>query len=124
MENERYQKGEEHRAGIFDHSNIVERLKDISPDLGRYIVEFAFGDIHSRPGLGVRDREIAIIASLATLGHASTELRSHIKAALNAGCTRDEILEIILQMAVYAGFPAAVNATFISSDVFKEIDNE
>jgi len=123
MNSERYEKGAQHRKGIFDHSTIVKRLKDISPDLGRFIVEFAFGDIHSRPALGVREREIAIVASLVTLGHASTELKSHIKAALNVGCTRDEVIEIILQMAVYAGFPASVNATFVAAEVFKEIDN-
>ncbi len=124
MESERYEKGVKHRKKIFDHSSIVSRLQDISPDLGRYIVEFAFGDVHSRPGLGLKEREIAIIASLTTLGHASTELKSHIKAALKVGCTREEVLEVIMQMAVYAGFPAAVNGTFVAAEVFKELDQK
>jgi 4-carboxymuconolactone decarboxylase len=120
VESERYEKGVEHRQGIFDHSKIVERMNKISPDLGRFIVEFAFGDVHSRPGLSVKEREIAIIASLTTLGYAKTELKSHIRAALNVGCTQEEVLEVIMQMAVYAGFPAAVNATFVAADVFEE----
>lgn len=124
MESERYKKGREHRQGIFDHSAIVHRMQDISPDLGRFIVEFAFGDVHSRPELGLKEREIAIIASLTTQGYASKELKSHIHAALKVGCTREEILEVMIQMAVYAGFPAAVNGTFIAEEVFKELQTE
>jgi len=95
-------------------------MNENSPDLGRYIVEFAFGDIHSRPGLGVREREIAIIASLTTQGNAGVELKSHIKAALNVGVSREEVLEVIMQMAVYTGFPAAINGMLTAKEVFKE----
>lgn len=120
----RYRQGVDRRADLFKQSGIVDRLKEISPDLGKFIVEFAFGDVHSRPGLGVKEREIAIVAALTTLGHAEVELRSHINAALNVGCTREEILELMIQMAVYAGFPAAVNGTFVAAEVFKKRDLE
>lgn len=97
---------------------LINSLEDVSPDLGKYIVEFAFGDIYSRPGLDLRSREIAIIAALTALGSALPQLKVHIKNALNVGCTEEEIKEIIIQMAVYVGFPAALNAMFVAKEVF------
>jgi 4-carboxymuconolactone decarboxylase len=97
----------------------VESLKDISPELGRFVTEFAFGDIYSRPGLDLKTRQMLTIASLVTLGTAPLQLKSHIKGALNVGCTKEEIIEVILQMAVYAGFPAAMNATYVAKEAFK-----
>ena len=124
MESERYKKGDERLKDIGDTSPIENKLNEIAPDLNTYIREFAFGDVHSRAGLTKKEREIAIIASLTTLGHASFELKSHINIALNIGCTREEVLEIIIQMAVYAGFPAAVNGTFMAKEVFDQRDNK
>ncbi|MCB0223454.1 MAG: carboxymuconolactone decarboxylase family protein [Anaerolineae bacterium] len=79
-------------------------------DLGRYIVEFAFGDIYSRDSLNLREREIATVAMLTALGGREPQLRVHLKAALNVGLTPEEIEEIILQTIPYAGFPTAINA--------------
>jgi 4-carboxymuconolactone decarboxylase len=79
-------------------------------DLGRYIVEFAFGDIYSRPGLNLREREIATVAMLTALGGREPQLRVHIQAALNVGLSRQEVEEIIIQTVPYAGFPTAINA--------------
>src|SRR5258708_2102398 len=97
----------------------VNSLKDISPELGRFVTEFAFGDIYSRPGLDLKTRQLLTIASLITLGNAQPQLKSHIKGALNVGCTKQEIIETILQMAVYAGFPAAMNAIYAAKEVFQ-----
>lgn len=99
---------------------VVQSLADIAPDFARYLVEFPFGDIYSRPGLSLRHREVATIAALTALGNASPQLKVHIKAGLNVGLTRDEIIEVIMQMAVYAGFPAALNGLFAAKDVFAE----
>ncbi len=93
-------------------------LGDIAPDFARYLIEFPFGDIFSRPGLNYRDREIATIAALTALGNARPQLKVHIEAGLNVGLTRDEIAEVIMQMAVYAGFPAALNGLFAAKEVF------
>lgn len=79
-------------------------------DLGRYIVEFAFGDIYSRPGLSLREREIATVAILTALGGREPQLRVHMGAALHAGITLRELEEIVLQTVPYAGFPTAINA--------------
>lgn len=97
---------------------VIAALAPIAPDFGRMLIEFGFGDIYSRPQLDLRAREIATIAALAALGNAAPQLKIHIEAALNVGCTRDEIVEVFMQMALYAGFPAALNALFAAREVF------
>lgn len=102
---------------------VVEALKDIAPDLARYIIEFGFGDIYSRGILSLKEREIATVAALVALGNAQPQLKVHIHGALNVGCTRQEVVEIMIQMASYAGFPAALNGTFAAKEVFAERDS-
>lgn len=97
---------------------VVESLQDIAPDFAQYLIEFPFGDIYSRPGLDLRSREIATVAALTALGNAAPQLKVHISAALHVGLTQDEIVEVIMQMAVYAGFPAALNGLFAAKEVF------
>jgi 4-carboxymuconolactone decarboxylase len=99
---------------------LIASLKDIAPDLGRYIVEFGFGDIHCRPGLNLKSREIATVAALTALGNAAPQLRAHIHAALNVGCSEQEVIEIVIQMALYAGFPAALNGIQAAREVLME----
>lgn len=101
---------------------VVAALADIAPDFARYLIEFPFGDIYSRPGLDMRAREIATIAALTALGHATPQLKVHLEAGLNVGLSRLEITEIIMQMAVYAGFPAALNGLFAAKEVFAQRD--
>jgi 4-carboxymuconolactone decarboxylase len=104
--------------------NVIEALDGIAPDFATYVVEFPFGDIYSRPGLNLRDREIATIAALAAMGNAAPQLKVHIEAGLNVGLTKDEITEILMQMAVYAGFPAALNGLFAAKEVFGRRESE
>jgi len=99
---------------------VIESLKDIAPDLGRYTIEFPFGDVYSREGLDLKSREIATVAALTAMGNAEPQLRVHLNAALNVGCTAEEIVEVIIQMSVYAGFPAALNAALAAKTVFAE----
>ena len=97
---------------------VMDSLADIAPDFAKYLIEFPFGDIYSRPGLDLRSREIATIAALTALGYATPQLKVHIQAGLNVGLSREEIVETIMQMAVYAGFPAALNGLFAAKEVF------
>jgi 4-carboxymuconolactone decarboxylase len=124
MEEERYKRGWEKLKQIDGEAGekVIDSLKDIAPDLGKYTIEFPFGDVYSRPGLDLKSREIATVAALTALGHALPQLKVHINGALNVGCTREEIIEIIIQMAVYAGFPAALNAMSIAKEVFEARD--
>jgi 4-carboxymuconolactone decarboxylase len=97
-----------------------DELSAIFPDFARYIVQSAYCDVLSRPALPLREREIATLASLATLGNAPGQLKAHVEGALNVGVTREEICELFMQMAVYAGVPAAINAMKIAGEVFAE----
>ncbi len=119
-ENNRYERGLEKLREIDGEigERIVDSLAGIAPDFARYLVEFPFGDIYSRPGLDLRSREIAVVAALTAMGNAAPQLKVHIQAALNVGVTRDEIVETIMQMAVYAGFPAALNGLNAAKEVF------
>lgn len=100
--------------------NVIESLQDICPDLAKYTIEYPFGDIYARSGLDLKSREIATVAALTALGHCTPQLKVHLNAALNVGCTEDEIKEILLQMSVYAGFPAALNGMFAFKDVLEQ----
>ena len=97
---------------------VVQSLQDIAPDFARYLIEFPFGDVYSRPGLDLKSREIAVVAALTALGNAAPKLKVHIQGALNVGVTRAEVVETIMQMSVYAGFPAALNGLTAAKEVF------
>jgi 4-carboxymuconolactone decarboxylase len=107
LSDERYERGRERFLEVHDETALatVEGLGD----LGRAIVEFAYGEVYSRPGLTLRDREIAAVAALVATGR-SSQIPQHLRASLKAGLTPDELREIILQTATIAGFPPAMNA--------------
>lgn len=106
-DDERYQRG---RARFLEvHDEKALRAVDGLGDLGRSIVEFVYGDIYLRPGLSLRDRELAAVATLVALGR-SSQIPQHLRAALKADVTPDELREVILQTAAIAGFPSAMNA--------------
>ena len=121
---DRYQRGWDKLKEVDGEAGerVIDSLKDIAPDFARYLIEFPFGDIYSRSGLDLKSREIAVVAALTALGNATPQLKVHIHGALNVGCTREEVVEVIMQMAVYAGFPAALNGLFAAKEVFKERD--
>jgi len=120
----RYERGLEKLKEIDGEigERVVASLADIAPDFARYLIEFPFGDIYSRPGLDLKSREIAVVAALTAMGNAAPQLRVHIQGALNVGVSREEVIETIMQMAVYAGFPAALNGLFAAREVFASLD--
>ena len=123
MESERYLRGLEKLKEVDGHAgeNVIKSLSDIAPDFARLLIEFPFGDIYSRPGLDLKAREIAVVAALTALGNATPQLKVHIQGALNVGCSEQEIIEVIMQMAVYAGFPCALNRLYAAKEVFAQI---
>ena len=123
MESERYLRGLEKLKEVDGHAgeNVIKSLSDIAPDFARLLIEFPFGDIYSRPGLDLKAREIAVVAALTALGNATPQLKVHIQGALNVGCSEQEIIEVIMQMAVYAGFPSALNRLYAAKEVFAQI---
>ncbi|WP_088830595.1 carboxymuconolactone decarboxylase family protein [Paenibacillus tyrfis] len=117
-----YQRGLDILAQI-DKENyqaIVDSFKHSpAPDLGRLAVEFNYGQLFSRPGLDLKSRLLASVAGLTSLGN-TQQLRFYINGALNVGWTEEEIVETILQMIIYAGFPVALNAIFtVAQEVFE-----
>ena len=96
---------------------VVGDLRDVAPDLADWVIDFSYGDVMARPGLDRRSRQLATIAALAALGNAAPQLEVHIRGALRVGCRPQEIVEVIMQMAVYAGFPAAINALGVARKV-------
>lgn len=120
MDNERYVRGWAKLKEVDGQAgeNVIASLRDIAPDFARLLIEFPFGDIYSRPGLDLRTRELAVVAALTAMGNAVPQLKVHIHGARNVGCSEQEIVEVIMQMAVYAGFPAALNGLFAAKEVF------
>ena len=99
---------------------VIQTLEDIAPDLGEYIIEFAFGDIYSRQGLSLQEREMITITSLLTLGGCEPQLEVHINGSLNVGISPERIIETFIQCIPYVGFPKVLNATFVAKNIFSE----
>ncbi|WP_346353754.1 carboxymuconolactone decarboxylase family protein [Azotosporobacter soli] len=122
MGKNRYEQGWNRLAEVDGSAGeqVIAGLKDIAPDLGRYIVEFAFGDIYCREELDLKEREQITLASLLTLGGCETQLDVHINGALNVGIAPKKIIEIFLQCIPYTGFPRVLNAVGVAKKVFAE----
>lgn len=98
---------------------VENKLSKIFPDMARLTVEFGYGEVMSRPGLDLHIRELLNIAILGAMGNAA-QLEIHIRGALNTGATKEQVMELILQLAVYAGFPLAFNVLMAALKVFEE----
>lgn len=99
---------------------VIESLKEISPDLGDLIIEFSFGDIYARDGTTLKQKEIAVVAALTAMGNAAPQLKVHINGALNVGCSVEELVEVIIQMSSYSGFPSSLNAINVLKEVIAD----
>ena len=102
----------------------IEVIHDIYPEFAKVNVEFPFGELYRRDVIDTKTRELCTLAALTVQGFALPELKVHILGNLNAGSTREEILEVITQMIAYCGFPAATNALLAAKEVFDELDSE
>jgi len=102
---------------------VINSLKDISPDLGKFIIEYSFGDIYSRETLDLKSKEIVVVAALTAMGNAQPQLKVHLNGALNTGSSISEVKEVILQMSVYSGFPSSINAMNTLKEVLEERKN-
>lgn len=120
MENTRFERGMELLRQVDGGGGeaVIRSLEDIAPDLGRCIVEFAFGDIYARPGLSLEERELITLASLLTAGGCEPQLEVHLRGALNVGAPPGKIVEALLQCVPYTGFPRVLNAVFAAKRVF------
>ena len=122
MENTRFTQGMEQLKTIDGKGgeNVIKSLEDIAPDLGKFIVEFAFGDIYTREGLTTKEREMITLSSLLTAGGCEPQLEVHINGALNVGISPEKVIETFLQCIPYTGFPKVLNAVYAAKKVFAE----
>ena len=116
---DRYEKGKECLESIQGSSveEIFNDLEDIAPDLSRFVVEFPYSEIYTRKEVDLKTRELCTVAALTVIG-TIPQLKDHINAALNVGNAPSEIVEIIMQMSAYAGFPKAINGVIAAKEVF------
>jgi 4-carboxymuconolactone decarboxylase len=99
--------------------NLLRAYEDVAPDFTRYLVEFAFGEIYARPG-DLRHRELIAIASLATMGGCDPQLETHVHGAFNVGLTEAEIVEAVMTLIPYIGFPRALNGMAVVKRVVEK----
>lgn len=119
----RYEKGKEVLESIQQRKveEIFEGIEDIAPDMSRFVVEFPYAEIYTRDEVDLKTRELCTVVALTVLG-TIPQLKDHINAALNVGNSPSEIVEIIMQMSAYAGFPKSINGVAAAKEVFVERD--
>jgi 4-carboxymuconolactone decarboxylase len=120
MDEDRYERGWQRLRELAGEQGerVVEGIRDVAPDLARYVVEFGYGDIYSRPGLELRERQLVAIGALTALGGCEPQLEYHIGIALNAGVAREDIVETIVHCAPFVGFARTLNAARSARRVF------
>ena len=126
MSNDRYEKGMKKLEELVlpegdkptGHMDIGEGFKDVAPDLQKYVVEFAFGDIYARPGIDNKQKVITTISALVAQG--TPQIEMHVKTGLAVGLKPEEIVGVIMHLIPYCGFPRALNALKAAQKVFNE----
>lgn len=126
MSSERFERGSKKINELMAGADraLLDSIGAVAPDLGRYALEFIFGDLYSRPGLDLKTKQLLTVTILATQGNAKPQLAYHINAALNIGITRQEIIDIMTHIAGYAGFPTAINGTITAKEIFDYRDQQ
>ena len=122
MSNTRFELGSEKLKEIdgIGGENVIQSLQDIAPDVGKYIIEFAFGDVYTRPELSMQEREMITLTSLLTTGGCEPQLEVHINGSLNVGLSPEKIIETFIQCIPYTGFPKVLNAIYTAKKIFAE----
>lgn len=122
IRNDRYERGLQILAQVEQTQgpSVLDYVAEFSPDLARLTAELGYADVYGRSGLTYEQRQILTIAALGAMGTAPSQLRFHIRGALNVGCTPEQIIETFIHLTIYSGFPAALNALSAAREVFTE----
>ena len=126
MDRETYERGLEIRSAVLGDTYVRQALAsvdDFTKPLQDLVTEYCWGAVWGRDGLALKTRSMLNLAMISVLNRPN-ELRTHIKAALTNGVTRDDIREVFLQVAIYAGVPAAVDSFRIAREAFAEVDQD
>ncbi|RBQ24347.1 hypothetical protein ALNOE001_02720 [Candidatus Methanobinarius endosymbioticus] len=118
----RYKKGMNVLKQINNNAieDLFNELEDVTAELGKFVVEFPYSEIYTREGLDLKTRELATVAALTSMGNAKSQLQNHINAALNVDNSPSEIIEVIMQMSAYAGFPASIKGIMAAKKYLKK----
>ncbi|MBS0953387.1 carboxymuconolactone decarboxylase family protein [Lactiplantibacillus plantarum] len=108
----------EYTSGTKEH--LTSQVSKIAPDIDAYIKNFVFGEIYARQGINKQEKVLATITALAAMGGCETELHTHINTAINVKIMPKKIIDTLIQILPYAGFPRVINAISICKQVFKE----
>ncbi|MBO0475431.1 carboxymuconolactone decarboxylase family protein [Vagococcus sp. DIV0080] len=100
---------------------VIQNLESIAPQVGKHIIEFAFGEIYASDKLNLREREIITVACLLSQGDTKNQLIVHINGCLNVGLTQEEVIEVFTQCIPYVGFPKVLNAIYTAQEVFNSL---
>lgn len=117
---DRYEEGLKLLRTLDNNPAVIDALSEIAPELGRYVVEFGYGDIYNRKGLELSSRQLITLAAITALGGAEAQLKFHVGAGLNVGLTPNEIIEGIMQTTWVVGFPRVLNAVFVAKTIFDQ----
>lgn len=117
-----YQRGRRQLAHIHGERGLaaIDSMADLAPDLCRMVYEWPFAEIYTRPALDLKSRQLVTLSALAAMGNARPQLKAHIHGSMNMGWTAKEIVEVFMQLSIYAGFPSALNALQVAREVFNE----
>ncbi|MFV8319632.1 MULTISPECIES: carboxymuconolactone decarboxylase family protein [unclassified Mycobacterium] len=124
MDSETYQRGRQIRSEVLGKEyvdNAIAQADDFTGPLQDLVTEYCWGAVWGRDGLTRKTRSMLNLAMTSVLNRPH-EMRTHLRAALTNGVTRDEIREVFLQVAIYAGVPAAVDSFRTAGEVFAELD--
>lgn len=126
MNKELFDKGMKIRRATLGDAYVdraLGRMNDFNKPMQELVTEYCWGEVWGREGLSRRDRSMINVAMIAILNR-HNELKGHLRGALNNGLTREEIAEVLLQVGIYGGIPAAVDSFNIATDTFNELDAE
>lgn len=126
MNNERFERGLQLRREVLGAKHVdasMSSADDFHRPLQELVTEYCWGAVWARPGLDRKTRSLINLAMLTALNR-PREVKLHLRGALNNGCTREQIMEVLLQTAVYCGVPAAVESFHLAGELFKEIDSQ
>lgn len=101
---------------------IIESISNISPDFAKYIVNFAYGDLFCRPGFADKYRELAAVSCMIGQSNLGLPLKAHLRGMLKTGWTKQEVIELLIHLIAYVGFPNTVSAIVLADEVFKEME--
>ncbi len=99
---------------------IIENFESVSPDFANYIVDFAYGDLYAREGLSDKTKELAAVACMIGQGNTGLPLKAHLKGMLNVGWTKEEVIEVLIFLVGYKGFPSSVDAILHLKDILAD----